>query len=726
MRSRSKSMGVSRRIAPTYLLLTVMHANQGLAQDAPSTGEDSTVTYPAAYFERYEPFSVADMLDRIPGINVARQQGPTSGGPGPGGSQGSDRRGLGLGGDQVLINSRRIAGKENEGNSQLSRIPANQVERIEIIRGTSVDLDVRGGTQIINIVLLEAESRSSIAYEVNLDHHHDGELKPGAKLSLSGQQGAFDYLLSAESEPRWEYRVGNEVSLLADGSLNEIIRYNKTRDAQPLVVSTNLGYLFATSDIIHFNAQYENSDTPQRDNRAIFDYQSTPTSLALESDDINLDANFWEIGGDYEHTLSNGNRWKSLFIVNRRKSDRLRNRFLANPTDGTNDLFLSSFSRYQERILRSSYSMNLVSNQDLEFGLERAQTILDSTLKLGLLTATGPVSKAFGGLTPITNSDATVEEIRYEAFAIHNWQINGRMSLESTLIFEESEIKQSGDVSKKRKFDFVRPKLDYRFDITPSLQLRATVEKDVAQLSFNDFTANTNEMDDDQNSIAGNPDLRQEQSWRYDLNLEYRFRDDGGVINTNVFYHDLEDVIDKVDVSTPTALQSANGNIGDGERYGMNLDGSLRLSMFDLPQVLVTSRVAVEDGNVTDPFRGYDRRLRRQGRGSYRYGFRHDMISRDINYGINVNGSFYGDTLVYDIDKIESYDGDDFIMAFLEIKGWGGLTYRLEVTSVHEQERCRIRERYVGGTIATGVMNEIEESCSHSGEKYAIKMRGTF
>ncbi len=726
MRSRAKSVGVSRRIASTCLLLAVMHANQGLAQDAPSTGEDSTVTYSAAYFEQYEPFSVADMLDRIPGINVARQQGPSSGGPGRSQGARAGRRGLGLGGDQVLIDGRRIAGKENEGNSQLSHIPANQVERIEIIRGTSGDLDVRGATQVINIVLLEAESRSSVNYEVNIDHSHDGEMKPGAKLSLSGQRGAFDYLLSAESEPRWEYRVGNEVSLLADGSLNEIIRRNETRDAQPLVVSTNLGYQFGASDIIHFNAQYEDNDTPQRNDRAVFDYQSTPTSLALESDDINLDANFWEIGGDYEHTLSNGNRWKSLFIVNRRESDRLRNRFLANPTDGTNDLFLSSFSRYQERILRSSYSMNLVSNQDLEFGLERAQTILDSTLKLGLLTATGPVSKAFGGLTPITNSDATVEEIRYEAFAIHNWQINGRMSLESTLIFEESEIKQSGDVSKKRKFDFVRPKLDYRFDITPSLQLRATVEKDVAQLSFNDFTANTNEMDDNQNSIAGNPDLRQEQSWRYDLNLEYRLRDDIGVINANVFYHDLEDVIDKVDVSTPTALQSANGNIGDGERYGMNLDGSLRLSMFDLPQVLVTSRVAVEDGNVTDPFRGYDRRLRRQGRGSYRYGFRHDMISRDINYGINVNGSFYGDTLVYDIDKIESYDGDDFIMAFLEIKGWGGLTYRLEVTSVHEQERCRIRERYVGGTIATGVMNEIEESCSHSGEKYAIKIRGTF
>ncbi len=725
MRSRAKSVGVSRRIASTCLLLAVMHANQGLAQDAPSTGEDSTVTYSAAYFEQYEPFSVVDMLDRIPGINVARQQGPSSGGPGS--SQGSGRRGLGLGGDQVLIDGRRIAGKENEGNSQLSRIPANQVERIEIIRGTSGDLDVRGATQVINIVLLEAESRSSVNYEVNIDHSHDGEMKPGAKLSLSGQRGAFDYLLSAESEPRWEYRVGNEVSLLADGSLNEIIRRNQTRDAQPLVVSTNLGYQFGASDIIHFNAQYEDNDTPQRNDRAIFDYQSTPTSLALESDDIDLDEDFWEIGGDYEHTLSNGNRWKSLFIINRKESDRLRNRFLVNPTDNTNNLSLSSFNRYQERILRSSYSMNLTSNQDLEFGLERAQTILDSTLKLGVLTATGPVSEAFGGLTPITNSDATVEEIRYEAFAIHNWQINSRMSLESTLIFEESEIKQSGDVSKKRKFDFVRPKLDYRFDITPSLQLRATVEKDVSQLSFNDFTANTSEQDDDQNAIAGNPSLRQEQSWRYDLNLEYRLRDDIGVINANVFYHDLEDVIDKIDVSTPTALQSANGNIGDGERYGMSLDGSLRLAMFDLPQMLITSRVAVEDGEVTDPFRGYDRRLQRQGRGSYRYGFRHDMVSRDINYGINVNGSFDGAMRVYDIDKIEIYgDSDDFIMAFLEIQGWGGLTFRFEATNFHESTRCRIRERYVGGTIATGVLNETEDACSHAGEKYAIKIRGTF
>ena len=217
---------------------------------------------------------------------------------------------------------------------------------------------------------------------------------------------------------------------------------------------------------------------------------------------------------------------------------------------------------------------------------------------------------------------------------------------------ETSEISQSGDVSKKRDFDFIRPKVDYRFDITPSLQLRATIEKDVSQLSFNDFTANTNSGDDDQNTIAGNPELRQEQSWRYDLNLEYSFNDDNGVISSNIYFHDLEDVINRVDVSTLTTIQSANGNIGDGERFGLSLNGSLRMGFINQPGILITAGLTVEDSSVTDPFLGIDRRLTRQGRGDYNFGFRHDMPIRNINYGFTYRNSIQDNQKVYDIDRI--------------------------------------------------------------------------
>ena len=689
----------------------------------PSISDDATVTYPASYFSQYQLLSVSDMLDRIPGINVARQGSGNQGGPGS--SQGSSRRGLGLGGDQVLINGRRITGKENEGNSQLSRIPANQVERIEIIRGTSGELDVRGATQLINIVLLDSESRSSVAYEVNTDHLHDGELKPGAKLSLSGQNGKFDYLISAETEPRWENRKGFESSFLANGLPNDTVARRTVTDQQPATISSNVGYQFSSADVAHLNFQYNQNDAPQKLDRTITDYSGSTVTSKSQFEDISNQSDFWEFGGDYEHIFGSGNRWRNLFIINRKKDDRIRERYEVNETN-SKDIFLKTFNQYEEEIFRTSYSLNLSQGQDLEIGVERAQTTLESSLRLGLLSD-GPQSTTFGGLTPINSSNATVREIRYEGFAVHNWQINDRMSVESTIIYEESTIEQSGDTSKERDFSFVRPKVDYRFDITPSLQLRATVEKDVAQLSFNDFTANVApNNDEDKNTFAGNPEIKQEQSWRYDLNLEYRFDEDNGVINTNLYYQDLEDLIDRIDVSTPALIQSANGNIGDGQRHGGSVDTSYRLASFNLPQLLVTARVDLIDSAATDPFLNIERPIQRQGKGSYRYGFRYDMGGRNISYGINFSGTLDGDQIVYDIDKTEDYVMDDFIMGFLEIQGWGGLIYRFEATNPHEQYRCRIRTRYTAGTIATGNLNEIEDSCSHAGEKYAIKIRGTF
>ena len=705
------------------LLSGALFSTSALAQEP--TTSDSTVTYPAEFFAQYEPFSVNDMLDRIPGISVAR--GNSGGGDGgPGSSSGANRRGLGLGGDQILINGRRTTGKENEGNSQLSRIPANQVQYIEIIRGTSGNLDVRGGSQVINIVLLEAESSSSIAYEINADHLHDGELKPGGKISLTGQRGALDYLFSAESEPRWERRKGFENSFLVDGTPNDNVSRVTTTDSQPLVFSANLGYEFGVNDIAHINAQYEDADAPFIGERTIFNFVNTPRKDIVQFDDNNNSSEFWEIGGDYEHTFANSARWKTLFIVNQKEDDNLRERFDIGATSRELDLFLTNFNRYQERIIRSSYSFAFAGSQNLEFGIERAQTILDSSLQLGLLSGSGIASQVFGGLPEVNNANATVEEIRYESFIIHNLQINSRMSLESTLIVETSEISQSGDVNKKRDFDFIRPKVDYRFDITPSLQFRATVQKDVSQLSFNDFTANTNSADDDQNTIAGNPELRQEQSWRYDLNLEYRFNDDNGVISSNIYYHDLEDVIDRVDVSTETTIQSANGNIGDGERYGLSLNGSLRLNVIDQPGILVTAGLNLESSSVADPFLGIDRRLNRQGRGDYSLGLRHDMPQRNVNYGFTYRNSILDGRKVFDIDRIESYNSDPFSILFIEYQGFEGMTLRFEASNPHESERCRVRLRYSGGTIATGALSEIEDSCSHAGEKYAIKIRGTF
>ena len=83
------------------------------------------------------------------------------------------------------------------------------------------------------------------------------------------------------------------------------------------------------------------------------------------------------------------------------------------------------------------------------------------------------------------------------------------------MVYEFSEIEQSGDFNNKRDFDFFKPKIDYRFDITPRLQLRLLIEKVVRQLSFTDFVASTDPQDDDSNTLAGNRDLRPDYWWNY-------------------------------------------------------------------------------------------------------------------------------------------------------------------------------------------------------------------
>ncbi|MEQ8956061.1 MAG: hypothetical protein RL120_18175, partial [Gammaproteobacteria bacterium] len=74
-------------------------------------GDDSTIVYPADYFSEFFPVSVNDMINRIPGISLAMNRGGNN-----------NNRGLGSGEGEILINGQRVAGKNNAGQDQLSRI----------------------------------------------------------------------------------------------------------------------------------------------------------------------------------------------------------------------------------------------------------------------------------------------------------------------------------------------------------------------------------------------------------------------------------------------------------------------------------------------------------------------------------------------------------------------------------------------------------------------------
>lgn len=716
---------------PLFLLsLTLCISPTAFSQNA--SEDESTIVYPAAYFAEYAPVTAQDMLDRIPGLvrssGGSGVTGGARGGTSRGGGGAGGRRGLGDGAgiNQVLINGKRTAGKTNQASSQLDRIAAELVDYVEIIRGTSADLDVRGSGQVVNVVLLEEISTSSLSYQAEMARYWDHDAQPGGSLSYSGEIGNLDFLFSAQATPRHEFRLRKEESVLGDFSPNDAVREEKTRDQTDYEYSLNLNYLVNEQSSVRFNALYGLNDSETDVGRWTVDLKTSPRRVVQEREDNDSDRDNWEIGGDYEYNFANGNRFKILFINNESNDDSLRERYeVFDGGDENKNLFLHNVTKDQERIVRGSYTMEPLERQSLEVGVERAQTILNSKLSLAIESSTGSPSQDFGGLVPITNSSSRVEEIRLEPFLVHNWQFNPRMSLESTLKYESSEIEQSGDVFNKRDFDFLKPKLDYRFNITPALQLRGTLEKTVSQLSFRDFVAASDFNDNDSNVLAGNSQLRQEEAWQFDLNLEYRLPNDVGVVDTSIFYHDLENVIDRIDVSpSPDELESANGNIGDGERYGFRANASIRMGMINLPNVLFNTRFFVQDSQVTDPFLGIDRRTREYVRGTLFLGFRHDVTRYNMNYGLGWNNRFESNRKTYDLEDIELTAGDPRWNAFVEVIAFNDITFRLSGLLIPAID-CRERQRFVGA-ISREILEEIEDSCDTNGRTITLRINGTF
>ncbi|KRO82077.1 MAG: hypothetical protein ABR85_07245 [OM182 bacterium BACL3 MAG-120619-bin3] len=717
---------MKRRLASFFTILA-LSPSLGLSQNPesptetapePASVDDLSVVYEAAYFDQFQPVSVNDMVSRIPGIGLAL-----------GGGGGGGGRGLGGGAGEILINGQRITGKSNEGRSQLSRISADDVDYIEIIRGTSEEIDVRGGGQVVNIVLRAAQSRSSIAAEISTDRMQDSKLAPGARLSYSGQNGNLNYLFHIQSDPNYVNQVIRESSFDPEGVATERRLEESTRDQTNYETSVNLGYQFEKS-MVQLNALYGQTAPPTDITRGIIGLAEDNPSVNLEREANQGRRDNWELGGDYEYSFDNRSKFRFLFIVNDRDFDFTRERFQLGSDEETKDLFLFSAARDRERIARSSYTFNLLAGQAIETGVEIAQTIRDSEIRLGNDDEGGEPSAAHGGLFPVDvdNALSSVEEIRSEYFAIHNWQLTDSMSLETALVYESSEITQSGDVGNSRSFGFFKPRVDYRYNLTESLQFRATAEKTVSQLSFSDFSATTDNSDDDQDTIAGNPNIRQEQTWRYDLNLEYRLPNNIGVLNSKFYYRDVSDVIDRIDVSpSPDNLQSARGNIGNGTRYGLNLDASTQLSYLGLPNALFTVRLGINESELLDPFLGIERRFGWSRRWNGRTEFRHDVNKYNLSYGFNYStqareGSNYTRIDVFDIEReIPDYD----LNLFFEKRAFGGVTFRFDMRNANDRNFCRERTRFDGATV-DGIVEEIENSCRQPGVRYSLKIRNTF
>ena len=707
------------RIRPLLALLAAAAVSPAWSQDENTelpdgvtiSADGATVTYHASFFDQYDPINSLDMLRWIPGTSDIIPSGSLGGGGG-GGGQG---RGFGSGGDQVLINGKRLSGKSNDISSAVQRIQARTVDRIEVIRGTAAGLDVRTEGVLINIVLREDTGDGTGTWQVHASNYEQTGVNWDGLLSYGRSLGRFKYLLSIEVGPQdsGSSIVGRERYFAPDGERTEQRRYERPRHESNTTFAGAATWTFRNQDVANFNVQIEDEEGDNRRTTTSTLTGSTETETALEREFT--DEREWEVGADMENRIGAGSLETRLILTNSKRDGTEMISQISNITNVPDEALVTLDQHDTESIIRSSYTWDLRDAHTLELGAEAARNTLDQFTRLFERLPDGSLVEI-----DVFNADSEVVEDRYEAFGTHYWTMASDKVLESGLNYEYSRIEQSGiDVNNARSFTYLKPRFDFRWDRTDQDQVRATLERTVSQLDFSDFVANYEGREDQ--IQGGNPELVPERAWELQLTYEHRLAEDKGVVSARLFYHDIQDHIARIETTDGNA---GPGNVGDAERWGVEFKGSFRLGGIGLEGAVIDAVYKLQDSATTDPFTGERRVIENRPRHDIELTYRHDLPALRLNYAIEVQ--WQDEDKEWDLNRIErDVELDPRNTVTVQYRAFEQTTLFFQARNPFGYVRRRDRERY-DGSIADGVLVRSEISRRTIEPEYVVGLRGQF
>ncbi|MDP3458993.1 MAG: TonB-dependent receptor plug domain-containing protein, partial [Hyphomonas sp.] len=157
-----------------------------------------TLEYGQDYFQRFEPLTAGDALKRVPSVTFLSDVIE---------SDGARLRGLDPGYTQILINGEKVPGSNADRSFFLDRIPAELIDRVEIVRSSSARRsgDALAGT--LNIVLRDGYELDGGYIRVGALRFDDGEFKESLGGVYGGQLGPGRILLGANLQGRYNPKL---------------------------------------------------------------------------------------------------------------------------------------------------------------------------------------------------------------------------------------------------------------------------------------------------------------------------------------------------------------------------------------------------------------------------------------------------------------------------------------------------------------------------------------
>ena len=648
----------------------------------PPSATAAVVSYPAAFFASAQPNTAMEMIARLPGFTF---------------DAGDGVRGFSGAAGNVLIDGERPTTKSDDLESILRRIPASQVERIEVIRGGAAGIDMQGKTVLANVVRRKGDAVTGLAAVANT-FIYDGRNAPALRLEGArrgnGRTLEGSFIIAGFHDDG----AGDGPRIRLDEDDDLIGRWNVYTEGDGMQAVATAAYerpLLGGKFKVNGRAFGE---------RFWYDEVAYGEGVAnglIERD--NQERRDGEIGLNYSRDLGARTKLDALAIQQIGKFDLFVK--LQDPAEDLDAVF--TVDRLTgESIGRATVAFRRSDKLSFESGAEGAWNWLESE--------SGFVNN--GEAIDLPAANVRVEELRGEAFTKATWIPSPKLTVEAGLRAEASRISSEGDVALEKTLYFAKPRAVVTWSPDPADQIRVRFEREVGQLNFDDFVAATEAGV----VTSGNPDLEPEQAWVAEAAYERRFWKSGSAVLT-VRHFEITDVIDSA--PDPSGEFDAPANIGEGTRDEVALSLTLPMDRLGLKDGVLRGQSTWRRSEVVDPTTGETREISGERPVDWEVHFTQGLPRWKLTWGVDVYGAFR--ETFYRFNEVQTVKLRTFVTPFAEWKPRPDIAIRIDLQNATARDNIRYRDVFDGSRAVNPLLFREEQARDNTPSLY-VRIRKTF
>lgn len=713
-----------------------------------TTDPNPVLSYDLEYFQKFEPVSVGEMLKRVPGVtftsDVLEYDQPQF-------------RGLPPGYTQVLINGRRAPGGESDRSFFVDRIPAELVERIEIVRAPRADQPSEGSAGTLNIITKESASfEGGFAKAGALINGRDGKTRPSGAVAYAGHisestdfWGALNYQERRNPKKKVSYRFddtpttndkrfpdGLNSKYISDPEFNNFEAQSDTRDGSDLSGSAEISTRFG--DDGHFRLGGFFVDTDRNEDETSLTYEGADLDFdGVETQHEEIDQQTYAVTADALIPLGN----LKLGVAGAWNAYRDHTDAFASKGDEEDQSDLALDEVESTRIKDDEFTGTVFLRYG-DSGMFKVKGGIDLLSKKR--DGANSVFKVEDDETePNLAATFTIKEKRYDPYLRLTFEPTSEISIDAGLRYEITDRDVTGaSGTASYNTSQLNPSLHLRYAPTAYDQFRASVARTVRRPNYDLISPYRQpESPGDDDISFGNPLLRNEQAWGVDIGYERRLGAKG-VVGVNFFYRDIKDLIELVrtgdvhdDEDDPASDviggQFTPRNIGDGQTWGIEVDFSTPINVFGFGETGLFANYTYLDSKTNDPFTGEKRRFNNQPHHIYNVGVIQNVDPADMSFGATISGRSAAKESNFDEQIDLRYDPD--LEAFIEKRIGKHFVIRLSAQNLLDRVKKEDFRKYDGDTLedfldarAAGDLDEYEIEREHSGPLFQATLRAAF